>query len=74
MRLKKNEFVEVENGGWQALDQLGLEQGISLFLLGVKVTKTNWQHPNYAKTHLVEQGLPLLRYVKGGQDAHPTRK
>lgn len=41
LRLKKNEFVEVENGGWQPLDNLGLKPGISLFLLGVKVTKTN---------------------------------
>lgn len=40
LRLKKNEFVEVENGGWQQLDNLGLKPGISLFFLGVKVTKT----------------------------------
>ena len=41
MRLKKNEFVKVENGGWQELDALGLKPGICLFILGVKVTKTN---------------------------------
>jgi len=43
LRLKKDEFVEVENNVWQELDGLGLEPGISLFLEGVKVTKqTNW--------------------------------
>jgi len=35
LRLKKDEFVEVENNVWQELDGLGLEPGIS-----VKVTKT----------------------------------
>lgn len=40
LRLKKNEQILVENGGWQKLDDLGLSPGISLFLLGIKVTKT----------------------------------
>ena len=40
LRLKKNEFVEVESGKWQQLDDLGLKPGISLFLEGIKVTKT----------------------------------
>jgi len=38
--VEKDEFVEVENNVWQELDGLGLEPGISLFLEGVKVTKT----------------------------------
>lgn len=39
LRLKKNEFVIVENGEWQELNELGLKPGISLFLLDIKVTK-----------------------------------
>jgi hypothetical protein len=41
LRLKKSEFVEVEQGIWCELDKLGLKPGISLFLSGVKVTKTH---------------------------------
>jgi hypothetical protein len=40
LRLKKNEFVQVEKDIWVALKDLGLFPGISLFLKGVKVTKT----------------------------------
>jgi len=40
LRLKKNEFIEVENDVWLQLDNLGLKPGISLFLEGIKVTKT----------------------------------
>lgn len=40
LRLKKNEFIEVENGIWSELDDLGLKPGLSLFLQGVKVTKS----------------------------------
>jgi hypothetical protein len=40
LRLKKNEFVEVEKDRWIELNELGLRPGISLFLKGVKVTKT----------------------------------
>ena len=40
LRLKKNEFVEVENDVWTQLDDLGLKPGVSIFLEGVKVTKT----------------------------------
>jgi Transposase DDE domain len=40
LRLKKDEFVEVENGVWKELSDLGLKPGISLFLEGIKVTKT----------------------------------
>jgi len=40
LRLKKNEFIEVKNGEWQQLDNLGLSPGISLFLEGIKMTKT----------------------------------
>lgn len=40
LRLKKNEFVEVEKDIWRELNDLGLRPGVSLFLKGVKVTKT----------------------------------
>lgn len=40
LRLKKNEQILMENGGWQELDDLGLKPGVSLFLPGIKVTKT----------------------------------
>ena len=40
LRLKKNEFIEVEDGVWQELNDLGLKPGISFFLEGIKVTKT----------------------------------
>jgi hypothetical protein len=39
-RLKKNEFVEVENGMMEELNNLGLKPGISFFIEGIKVTKT----------------------------------
>ena len=41
LRLKKNENIEIENGNWQSLDDLGLTQkGVSVFYSNVKVTKT----------------------------------
>lgn len=40
LRLKKNEFIEVKNGQPSALNTLGLKPGVSWFLEGVKVTKT----------------------------------
>lgn len=40
LRLKKSEFIEVENGIWTELDDLGLKPGISLFIQGVRVTKS----------------------------------
>ena len=39
-RLKKNEFIETENGVWSELNDLGLKPGISFFIEGVKLTKT----------------------------------
>lgn len=39
LRLKKSEFVEVKNGIWVDLNNLGLSPGVSFFLQGVKVTK-----------------------------------
>jgi hypothetical protein len=39
IRLKKNEFVEVENEIWLELNDLGLKPGVTLFLKGVKLTK-----------------------------------
>lgn len=41
LRLKKSEFVEAEKGIWCELDELELKPGFSLFLAGVKVTKTH---------------------------------
>ena len=41
LRLKKNEFIEVENEVSLQLKDLGLKPGISLFLEGIKVTKTH---------------------------------
>jgi hypothetical protein len=40
LRLKKTNFVEKETGIWVELNELGLLEGISIFLEGVKVTKT----------------------------------
>jgi hypothetical protein len=41
LRLKKSEFVEAEKGIWRELDELELKPGFSLFLAGVKITKTH---------------------------------
>jgi len=40
LRLKKSNFVEREAGIWTELSEVGLREGISIFLEGVKVTKT----------------------------------
>jgi hypothetical protein len=40
LRLKKNHFIEVKQDIWLELKQLGLSPGVSLFLQGVKVTKS----------------------------------
>ncbi|MGL6341674.1 MAG: IS4 family transposase [Waterburya sp.] len=40
LRLKKNNFVELESEIWCQLQQLGLKPGISFDLRGVKMTKT----------------------------------
>jgi Transposase DDE domain len=40
LRLKKNEFVEDQKGILVELNNLGLVPGVSIFLKGVKVTKT----------------------------------
>lgn len=39
LRLKKNEFLQVQPEIWVQLNDLGLAPGVSLFLKGVKVTK-----------------------------------
>jgi len=41
LRLKKNEFIQQEGGKWQELNDLGLKPGISLFIEGIKITKTS---------------------------------
>jgi hypothetical protein len=40
LRLKKNEYVELEPQIWWQLKELGLSQGTSVYYQGVKVTKT----------------------------------
>ena len=40
LRLKKNEYVELEQQIWFQLSDLGLTPGISLYYQGVRVTKT----------------------------------
>ena len=42
LRLKKNEFIEVEKDIWIELNKFGLTPGTSFFIQGVKVTKTKW--------------------------------
>lgn len=41
LRLKKNEFIQAEDGIWQDLKSLGLKPGISKFLPNCQVTKTH---------------------------------
>lgn len=41
LRLKKNEFIQQEEGKWQELNELGLKPGISLFIEEIKITKTS---------------------------------
>ncbi|WP_293117337.1 hypothetical protein [Moorena sp. SIO3E8] len=45
LRLKKNEFIEVKNKIWIELSELGLVPGTSVFLQGVKITKTKGFSP-----------------------------
>ncbi len=40
LRLKKNEFIEYQHDIWVELQSLGLTPGVSFFIKGVKVTKT----------------------------------
>jgi hypothetical protein len=40
LRLKRNEFIQVEGEMWVQLQNLGLVPGLSLYFKGVKVTKT----------------------------------
>lgn len=40
LRLKKNEFIKIEDDVWQELNDLGLKPGVSFFIEGIKVTKT----------------------------------
>ena len=39
-RLKKNEYVELEEQIWFQLSDLGLEPGMSCYYQGIRVTKT----------------------------------
>ncbi len=68
LRLKKNNFVELESEIWCQLQQLGLKPGISFYLRGVKMTKTKqvagfdlaakWQKKRYGLTP--EEGWFIL--------------
>lgn len=40
LRIKKNHFVEMQTNIWLELNELGLSPGVSFFLKGVKVTKS----------------------------------
>ncbi len=40
LRLKRNEYIEVEEEVWVQLQAVGLTPGVSLYFQGVKVTKT----------------------------------
>jgi hypothetical protein len=40
LRLKKNEYVEIESDFWVQLKDMGGVPGVSIYLEGVKVTKT----------------------------------
>ena len=41
LRLKKSEFIQTERLIWLELNDLGLKPGVTIFLQGVKVTKTH---------------------------------
>ncbi|MEY2832750.1 MAG: hypothetical protein RLZZ574_2008 [Cyanobacteriota bacterium] len=68
LRLKKNNFVELESEIWYQLKQLGLKPGISFYLRGVKMTKckqvvgfdlaAKWQKKHYGLTS--EEGWFIL--------------
>jgi hypothetical protein len=68
LRLKKNNFVELESEKWCQLKQLGLEPGISFYLRGVKMTRSKqvegfdlaakWQKKRYGLTP--EEGWFIL--------------
>lgn len=40
LRLRKNEYIEIESSVWKKLRDIGLSPGMSLYLKGVKITKT----------------------------------
>lgn len=40
LRLRRDEFIQVEGEIWQRLELVGLTPGVSLYFQGVKVTKT----------------------------------
>jgi hypothetical protein len=39
LRLKKNEFIEIEDGVWKELNDLRLKPGVSLFIEGINAIK-----------------------------------
>jgi hypothetical protein len=77
LRLKKNNFVELESEIWCQLQQLGLKPGISFYLRGVKMTKTKqvagfnlaakWQKKRYGLTP--EEGWFVLTNLGSLEEA-----
>lgn len=77
LRLKKNNFVELESKIWCQLQQLGLKPGISFYLRGVKMTKTKqvagfdlvakWQKKRYGLTS--EEGWFILTNLGSLEEA-----
>ena len=77
LRLKKNNFVELESEIWCQLQQLGLKPGISFYLRGVKMTKTKqvagfdlaakWQKKRYGLTS--EEGWFILTNLGSLEEA-----
>ena len=77
LRLKKNNFVELESEIWCQLQQLGLKPGISFYLRGVKMTKTKqvagfdlaakWQKKRYGLTP--EEGWFILTNLGSLEEA-----
>jgi hypothetical protein len=80
LRLKKNNFVELESDNWCQLQALGLKPGISFYLRGVKMTKSKqvtgfdlaakWQKKRYGLTP--EEGWFILTNL-GSKDIVNSR-
>ncbi len=82
LRLRKSEFVEIEKKVWTDLKNLGLKPGFSLFIQGVKVTKTyqiggfniacKWKRKFHGWS--TEEGWFILTNLTGLEDAILTYK
>jgi hypothetical protein len=82
LRLKKNENIEIEDGIWYQLNNLGLKPGISLFIEDVKVTKTKqvsgfniagkWKRKVYK--YVAKEGWFILTNLNNLDDAISSYK